>query len=1063
MAKHVESTLVAFVCSFMIVSLLSASALDTLEPRNLGGNSYESSAGTSGVRVLAFGNSIEVIASFPKPTLGWRESRHLVNMRSLPTHGSPGEPILPYKTIRILVPQSKEVEILSIKSYEQKTLDGEFNLDYGRTLTPIGQAPSKPTIPNQEIYSSTDPFPSSPYSEISEQHYRGYKILILTLHPVQYIPQRGKLLYFETMTLNVNLKETSDNSLFLRNSAEDRKAVQSIVDNPQTLDSYAKEIPKTKLLSTSSLVDPSQSYQYVIITNNELNSSFQPLSAWKSSKGINTTTVLIGDILNDPSYYSNGAFGDGIGTSQFNSSASRLRNFIKDAYLNWETDYVLLAGDTQIIPTRGVYAFVETDPITIDYSIPCDLFFGALDGSWNNDNDTVWGETVFDAGPENGTAGEEADFFAEVYIGRAPVNTQQEATNFVDKTLWYESNSNDNYLQKALMIGETLDAETSAGNSKDLVTEIIPQYTTTRLYSRDNTFSQTSVVSAINSGTHILNHDGHSSSSSMMELDPNEIDTLIVNNEYFFGYSLGCYAAAFDATDSVIEHFVYNAHGAFAFIGNSRYGWYFSGSTMGPGEQYDRAFFQVLTSTAQNLGKTLQLSKESKYSESVQRWTYFNLNLLGDPETPLIIEIEAPTALIDTDPSPSRMAPPIFKGEFNLTGKAKNGTAAGSTFSNFTVEYGRGTKPMFWQSTGIQVANSGQSEVVNGLLATWDTHGISPGIFTIRLSVQDSNGKTGQDWWVLEVEELPTIRILPSLVETPAGLTFTVSARLTNPVDLFGISLQLGWDSSLVDYVSHTVYIPRDEYLWGVLWEPVQIKKDEVNSTIGQYWIEASSSSSNPFEKDGTVFNMTFRAITNGTCYLTIHFCELTNSLGEPTLHNLYNGTVEISPGVHALAVTDILTAGSVVGQGYSTSINVTIANEGTFTENVNCTIYANNTGIKTIDVLLGGLDEVTVSIPWDTTSWTMGNYTISANVTSVEGETETLDNTMEDGMILVTTPGDVDGDFDVDIFDIVKIARAYGSSEGDLLYNGNADIDGDGDIDIFDVVIAAGNYGTSP
>ncbi len=58
--------------------------------------------------------------------------------------------------------------------------------------------------------------------------------------------------------------------------------------------------------------------------------------------------------------------------------------------------------------------------------------------------------------------------------------------------------------------------------------------------------------------------------------------------------------------------------------------------------------------------------------------------------------------------------------------------------------------------------------------------------------------------------------------------------------------------------------------------------------------------------------------------------------------------------------------------------------------------------------------------------------------------------------------PGDVDRDGDVDIFDIVRIAGAYDSEEGDARYVANCDIDGDGDVDIFDVVIAAGHYGES-
>jgi parallel beta-helix repeat protein len=55
---------------------------------------------------------------------------------------------------------------------------------------------------------------------------------------------------------------------------------------------------------------------------------------------------------------------------------------------------------------------------------------------------------------------------------------------------------------------------------------------------------------------------------------------------------------------------------------------------------------------------------------------------------------------------------------------------------------------------------------------------------------------------------------------------------------------------------------------------------------------------------------------------------------------------------------------------------------------------------------------------------------------------------------------GDVDGDSDVDIYDIVQMATIYGVEYPDQRYDRLCDMDLDGDIDIFDVVIAAGNYG---
>jgi hypothetical protein len=74
---------------------------------------------------------------------------------------------------------------------------------------------------------------------------------------------------------------------------------------------------------------------------------------------------------------------------------------------------------------------------------------------------------------------------------------------------------------------------------------------------------------------------------------------------------------------------------------------------------------------------------------------------------------------------------------------------------------------------------------------------------------------------------------------------------------------------------------------------------------------------------------------------------------------------------------------------------------------------------------------------------------------------TVTFSSTYE---LLVAFPlaGDVDYDGDVDIFDIVTIANAYGTVEGQLEYNAHCDLDDDGDVDIFDLVLAAGNYGDS-
>jgi len=113
-------------------------------------------------------------------------------------------------------------------------------------------------------------------------------------------------------------------------------------------------------------------------------------------------------------------------------------------------------------------------------------------------------------------------------------------------------------------------------------------------------------------------------------------------------------------------------------------------------------------------------------------------------------------------------------------------------------------------------------------------------------------------------------------------------------------------------------------------------------------------------------------------------------------------------------------------------------------------------------EITLANGSSKTLTFCWNTIGFTKGNYTISAVVDIVPGETDTADNTLVDGWVFVTIPGDVDGDMDIDIFDIVAIAGAYGSKEGDPKYVSTYDLDCDGDIDIFDIVAAAGNDGKS-
>ncbi len=166
------------------------------------------------------------------------------------------------------------------------------------------------------------------------------------------------------------------------------------------------------------------------------------------------------------------------------------------------------------------------------------------------------------------------------------------------------------------------------------------------------------------------------------------------------------------------------------------------------------------------------------------------------------------------------------------------------------------------------------------------------------------------------------------------------------------------------------------------------------------------------------------------------------------------------------IAIMGVTVPKTVVGQGYSMNITVSVGNQGDFTESFNVSVFYDDTAIilpdgknHTTTTLPSG-SSTALTIPWNTTDTSKGNYIIKAHITPLPGETDTTDNTLTDGIITVSIPGDVDGDRDVDLYDVVKICTVYGSRSPYRPYKPNCDINCDGIINLYDVVIACIHYG---
>lgn len=196
------------------------------------------------------------------------------------------------------------------------------------------------------------------------------------------------------------------------------------------------------------------------------------------------------------------------------------------------------------------------------------------------------------------------------------------------------------------------------------------------------------------------------------------------------------------------------------------------------------------------------------------------------------------------------------------------------------------------------------------------------------------------------------------------------------------------------------------------------------------------------------------------------------------TADNTYiDGMVTVRLPIHDVAVVDVAPSKTVVGQGYSASIKVTIENQGDYTETFNVTAYCKEivitlpNGKNHTTINLTSRNSTTVIFTWNTTSIAKGNYTIKAMADILPGEIDTDNNNFSGGWIIVAMVGDLTGsdgypDDKVDIRDIAHCAIRYGCIYQPLIYppppcwDPNCDIDNNGKIDIRDIATIAIHFG---
>jgi len=164
--------------------------------------------------------------------------------------------------------------------------------------------------------------------------------------------------------------------------------------------------------------------------------------------------------------------------------------------------------------------------------------------------------------------------------------------------------------------------------------------------------------------------------------------------------------------------------------------------------------------------------------------------------------------------------------------------------------------------------------------------------------------------------------------------------------------------------------------------------------------------------------------------------------------------------GIHDVTVSNVSPLKTVVGMGHSANVTVVVENQGDYTETCDVTLYydGNIIGTQTVTNLAAGAS-TTLTFTWTTTDVSNGTYTLSAEASVVVNETDTADNTYVDGNIILTIPGDINGDGVVKLPDLVKLAKSWYKEKGQEGYDPNADFDNNGVVKLPDLVILSKHW----
>lgn len=357
------------------------------------------------------------------------------------------------------------------------------------------------------------------------------------------------------------------------------------------------------------LTSPQNGADLIIISHQKFLSSAQRLADYRAQhNGLRVKLVDVEDIYDE--------FNFGLIDPQ------AIKDFLKYAYQNWQApapSFVTLFGDAS-------WDFKKNSgPNAKENYVP----------SYGNPVSDNW-YVCFDG---------KDDFLPEMFVGRIPVSSQDEAEMVVDKIIAYENTPSASWKKNVLFITggfNRSEQRTFTDQSKFLINNYVtPAPASCRPFQINKTTEgyfegekKQEILNAMDQGMMWVNFLGHAGSRTWdLMFNHPDIEELTNKDKYPFITSMTCHTGRFAEPEdnSFAEHFLFAENkGAIAFWGTTGWGYVFQDNIL-----LKNLFLGAFIDTIHSLGKATTFAKiklwESSGSSIYNVSTIHQYTLIGDP------------------------------------------------------------------------------------------------------------------------------------------------------------------------------------------------------------------------------------------------------------------------------------------------------------------------------------------------------------------------------------------------------------------------------------------------